>query len=169
MQGPEAEQAWREFQGQIADEIQYNASASVRQAAWTSHTVEETARRSPLKTPGGLLAFAKKGNQYDVTFHSPAGKNEKVMTGTSQQIADAFNKGKMNSYFKKGSVAGESGDQAAYKAYFEKKLKEWGIKSPTELDDAKKKKFFNEVDDGWTSDDEKKGSPPPGLSYGGCH
>jgi hypothetical protein len=55
----------------------------------------------------------------------------------------------------------ESGDAAAYKAYFEKKLKEWGIKSPADLDDAKKKKFFNEVDDGWTSDDEKKGSPPP--------
>ncbi len=85
MQGPKAEQAWRDFQAQIADEIQYNAS------------------------------------------------------------------------FKKA----ESGDAAAYKAYFQKKLKDWGIKSPADLDEAKKKKFFDEVNDGWTSDDEKKGSPPP--------
>jgi len=77
MQGPKAEQAWRDFQAQIADEIMYNADA--RQA----------------------------------------------------------------------------GDKEAYRAYFEKKLKEWGIKSPTELDDAKKRKFFEEVDKGWKSDKEE--------------
>ena len=51
----------------------------------------------------------------------------------------------------------ESGDQDAYRAYFEKKLKEWGIESPADLDDAKKKKFFQEVDEGWTSKEEKRG------------
>ena len=54
-------------------------------------------------------------------------------------------------------LAAESGDADAYQAYFQKKLKEWGVKSPAELDDAKKKKFFSEVDEGWTSTEEKRG------------
>ncbi|NIV34157.1 MAG: hypothetical protein GWN58_33320 [Anaerolineae bacterium] len=49
---------------------------------------------------------------------------------------------------------GASGDKDAYQAYFEKKMKSWGIKSPEDLDDAKKKKFFNEVDEGWKADKE---------------
>jgi 5-methylcytosine-specific restriction endonuclease McrA len=59
----------------------------------------------------------------------------------------------------KGAKEGASGDKAAYKAYFEKKLKAWGIKSPKELDDAKKRKFFEEVDKGWKADSEAEMVP----------
>lgn len=49
-----------------------------------------------------------------------------------------------------------SGDAIAYKAYFNKKMKERGISSPSELkSDEEKKKFFDEVDKGYQSDSEK--------------
>ena len=33
-----------------------------------------------------------------------------------------------------------------YEKFFEKKMKEWGIKSPAELSKKERKKFFNEID-----------------------
>lgn len=46
------------------------------------------------------------------------------------------------------------GDKKEYTAYFNKILKKYGVKSPDELDDATKKKFFDEVDAGWEADKE---------------
>jgi hypothetical protein len=40
----------------------------------------------------------------------------------------------------------EDGD---YQEFFQKKLKEWGVKSPSELDKEKRKKFFDEVKKEW--------------------
>ena len=40
------------------------------------------------------------------------------------------------------------GDKEAYKAYFQKMLKKYGVSSPDQLGD-KKKEFFNTVDKGW--------------------
>ncbi len=49
-----------------------------------------------------------------------------------------------------------SGDAIAYKAYFNKKMKEKGIKNPSELgSDEAKKKFFKEVDAGYQGKSEK--------------
>jgi hypothetical protein len=39
----------------------------------------------------------------------------------------------------------------AYRAYFDSMLKRFGVSSPAELDDEKKKAFFNAVDKGWKS------------------
>ena len=36
-----------------------------------------------------------------------------------------------------------------YEKFFKKKLKEWDVKSPAELSDEDKKKFFDEVDKEW--------------------
>jgi len=36
-----------------------------------------------------------------------------------------------------------------YQKYFQKKLDKYKVKSPSELEDADKKKFFDEVDKGW--------------------
>lgn len=36
-----------------------------------------------------------------------------------------------------------------YKEFFKKMLSKYGVKTPSELDDAKKKEFFNAVDKGW--------------------
>ena len=54
----------------------------------------------------------------------------------------------------KGSeeVAEEEGDKEDYMKFFAGKLKKYGVKSPAELDDEKKKKFFNEIEKDWTHD-----------------
>jgi hypothetical protein len=49
----------------------------------------------------------------------------------------------------------EKEDKVAYKKYFEKMLKKYGVSSPEELSDEDKKKFFEEVDAGWESDKEE--------------
>ena len=50
-----------------------------------------------------------------------------------------------------GSNTIEEGD---YEAFFQKAMKKFGIKSPDELDDEKKKKFFNWVDNNYSAKDE---------------
>jgi hypothetical protein len=48
----------------------------------------------------------------------------------------------------------DEGSQEEYKKFFDKKLKKYGVKSPAELDDEKKKKFFDEIEKEWKGDDE---------------
>ena len=54
------------------------------------------------------------------------------------------------------------GDGEAYKKFFNKKLKKFGVKSVNELSDADKKKFHAEIEKEWHADDEgddgKKGT-----------
>jgi len=42
-----------------------------------------------------------------------------------------------------------------YQEFFQKKLKEHGVSSPSELEGEKKKKFFDEVDKGWKGKNEE--------------
>ncbi len=51
-------------------------------------------------------------------------------------------------------VLGE-GTKAEYQAFFNKKLKKFGVKSPGELSDEDKKKFFDEIDKEWEGENEK--------------
>lgn len=44
-------------------------------------------------------------------------------------------------------------DKAAYRKFFNAKMKEWGIKSPDELSKEEKKKFFNMIDKEWKKED----------------
>lgn len=48
----------------------------------------------------------------------------------------------------------DSGSQSAYKKFFQKILKKFGVSSPEELDDKKKKEFYAAIEAGWNSDDE---------------
>jgi len=43
-------------------------------------------------------------------------------------------------------------EETEYQKFFNKKMKEWGISSPGDLDDDEKKKFFDEVDREWTGE-----------------
>ena len=58
----------------------------------------------------------------------------------------------------KGSeeVAEEEGDKEDYMKFFAGKLKKYGVKSPAELDDEKKKKFFNEIEKDWKHDSKEE-------------
>ncbi len=51
-------------------------------------------------------------------------------------------------------VLGE-GTKAEYQAFFNKKLKKFGVKSPAELSADDKKKFYNEIDKEWKGENEE--------------
>ena len=48
-----------------------------------------------------------------------------------------------------------TGDKKAYNAFFDKKLKKYGVSSPDELSGDEKKKFYNEIDKEWKGDNEE--------------
>ena len=52
------------------------------------------------------------------------------------------------------NVKGADMNEGEYEAFFQKAMKKFGIKSPDELDDDKKKKFFNYVDNNYSAKDE---------------
>lgn len=53
-------------------------------------------------------------------------------------------------------VIKESGEKDGdeYKKFFQKKLDTYGVKSPDELDDKEKEKFYEEIDAEWKADHE---------------
>ncbi len=52
----------------------------------------------------------------------------------------------------KDEVSEEEGDKEDYMKFFAGKLKKYGVKSPSELGDEQKKKFFDEIEKDWTHD-----------------
>ena len=48
-----------------------------------------------------------------------------------------------------------TGDKKAYQAFFDAKLKKYGVKSPDELSGEDKKKFYDEIDAEWEGDNEE--------------
>jgi hypothetical protein len=52
--------------------------------------------------------------------------------------------------------SGKSEKSEAYQKYFQGKLDQYDVKSPADLSDEEKKKFFDEVDAGWTAEDDGK-------------
>jgi hypothetical protein len=58
------------------------------------------------------------------------------------------------------------GDKEEYQKFFQAALKKFGAKSPAEMDDEKKKKFFDYIEKNWTKDEMKQfseGELPPAL------
>jgi len=49
----------------------------------------------------------------------------------------------------------DEGTKAEYQAFFNKKLKKYGVKSPSELSVEDKKKFYNEIDKEWKGENEE--------------
>lgn len=45
-------------------------------------------------------------------------------------------------------------EESEYQKFFNKKLEKYGVKSPSELSDDEKKKFFDEVDKEWKGKNE---------------
>ena len=52
------------------------------------------------------------------------------------------------------TVKEESGDKEAYQKFFNSALEKFGVSSPDDLDDDKKKEFYNYVDANWEGDNE---------------
>jgi len=62
-------------------------------------------------------------------------------------------KAKKGNYYKE-EVDEESEKQKKYQAFFQKALKKFGVKSPSELEGDKKKEFFDYVDKNYEADKE---------------
>jgi len=61
-------------------------------------------------------------------------------------------------YLKKGWKLAEEGSKEEYQKFFNAALKKFGAKSPSDMDDEKKKKFFDYIDKNWKGEGEKKES-----------
>ena len=98
-------------------------------------------------------------------------RNMKELTGLSGQFSKIANEAKslqqrmgalyedmgniLGRYYEIGeTVTEETGDKEEYQKFFNAALKKYGVSSPDELDDEKKKEFFNYVDKNWSGDNE---------------
>jgi len=104
-----------------------------------THTPKEVAQPKPK----GEKEF-KSIHDIEVSGEAPDGKVKKAKKGD---------------YYKEeatpeGPAKEESEKQKKYQAFFNKALKKFGVKSPSELDDEKKKEFFDYVDANYEADNE---------------
>ena len=53
------------------------------------------------------------------------------------------------------TIKEKSGDKEAYQKFFNSALKKFGVKSPAELEDDKKKEFYDYIDKNWKGDHEE--------------
>ena len=94
----------------------------------------------------------------------PQKKQNIINTVPNQDIGNLYmTVRKQMSEFKKLS----EDDKAAYKEFFNKMLKKYGVNSPAELSPDKKKEFFNAVDAGWKGKNEQVIRRPQGSPTGG--
>lgn len=61
----------------------------------------------------------------------------------------------VSQFYPQTMTLGESEEQDAYQKFFQSKLEKFGVKSPDELSDEKKKEFFNEIEKEWKGDKEE--------------
>jgi hypothetical protein len=61
----------------------------------------------------------------------------------------------MEEGYAENGISEGSGDKEAYQKFFNLMLTKFGVESPEELEDDKKKEFFDAVDAGWDAEDEK--------------
>ena len=98
-------------------------------------------------------------------------RNMKELTGLSGQFGKIATEAKslqermgalyedmgniLGRYYEFGeSVTEETGDKEEYQKFFNAALKKYGVSSPDDLDDEKKKEFYNYVDANWKGDNE---------------
>jgi len=76
------------------------------------------------------------------------------------QIAKIIGDAKRKGIFKEEVetlTEAKEGDKEAYRKFFDKALKKFGVKSPAELEGDKEKEFYNYIDKNWKSDKESSG------------
>ena len=98
-------------------------------------------------------------------------RNMKELTGLSGQFSKIANEAKslqqrmgalyedmgniLGRYYEVGEgIKEEEGGKEEYQKFFNAALKKYGVSSPDDLDDEKKKEFFNYVDKNWSGDNE---------------
>jgi len=97
-------------------------------------------------------------------------RNMKELTGLSKQFSSIANESKslqermsalyedmghiLGRYYEVGEKTGPTIKEGEYEVFFQSAMKKFGISSPDELDDNKKKEFFDYVDKNYKADNE---------------
>ena len=97
-------------------------------------------------------------------------RNMKELTGLSKQFSSIANEAKslqermgalyedmghiLGRYYEVGEKTGSTIKEGDYEEFFQAAMKKFGVSSPDELDDAKKKEFFNYVDKNYKAEKE---------------
>ena len=126
----------------------------------------ETGKKEVAKTPEDHEKLAKQGYTHEKPkldeVEQPKAKGEKDFkkmhddnVEVSGESPDGkVTKAKKGNYYKE-EVDEESEKQAKYKKFFDAALKKFGVDSPADLDDAKKKEFFNYIDKNYKAKEEE--------------
>jgi len=96
-----------------------------------------------------VLAILSRGTQTDNSVEVAV-----VTAATPEDSMRSFINTMEEGYAENGISEG-SGDKEAYQKFFNLMLTKFGVESPEELEDDKKKEFFDAVDAGWDAEDEK--------------
>jgi len=126
----------------------------------------ETGEEVEVKDKAGHDKYSKLGYTHtpkEVAQPKPKGEKEFKSIHDIEVSGEApdgkVKKAKKGDYYKEeatpeGPAKEESEKQKKYQAFFNKALKKFGVKSPSELDDEKKKEFFDYVDANYEADNE---------------
>jgi len=107
-----------------------------------------------MKNVGDLKDFGESLELEGKKFKWKFTTNEELSAG-QKKLPPALQKAILKKQGKKEEVkVDESEKQKKYQAFFNKALKKFGAKSPADLDDAKKKEFFDYIDKNYKSGDE---------------
>ena len=115
--------------------LKANRAENEKNEAWEVGTDEY--RKYLERITPGEIAEHKKGEDLDT---EPGKTSNKIKRANEPKPAIATE---------------EKGDKEAYQKFFNSALKKFGVKSPAELDDSKKKEFYDYVDKNWKADDEQ--------------
>ena len=119
--------------------------------------IQEHVRKSAENTVKGVK-WDMNENRYGLTDSLIAAVNS-VVTGV--EIPEESTTPDMTNAVVEGEIAeiqegaeGGTGDKEAYQKFFQAALKKFGASSPADLDDKKKKEFYDYVDANWKGDNE---------------
>ena len=132
------------------------APASSFSVTKESVELEEHVRKSAENTVKGVK-WDMNENRYGLTDSLIAAVNN-VVTGV--EAADPVEPETTNEIIENGPVdmqegaEGGTGDKEAYQKFFQAALKKFGASSPADLDNKKKKEFYDYVDANWKGDNE---------------
>jgi hypothetical protein len=96
--------------------------------------------------------LAKMEGDMEGLYSYMKGKTRKMKARQS----DRYSMG-MSMYGESTLTEAKSGDKEAYRKFFDKALKKFGVKSQGELEGEKEKEFYDYIDKNWKSDKEEKG------------
>jgi hypothetical protein len=137
----------KEFKKNQAAGDKKDKKSSANEEAVEVAELEEHVRKSAENTVKGVK-WGMNENRYGLTASLIAAVNS-VVTGENTTPIAADTKVDVQE-----GAEGGTGDKEAYQKFFQAALKKFGASSPADLDDKKKKEFYDYVDANWKGDNE---------------